>query len=1162
MVIQPWLLRSISILVGSIDGRVIVRLAGVLRQRGLGLLAKLIVTGVISGLMAATAQAQDRSFHFNISDQSLSQALRNYGHICGQEVIFTEEIVAGLNTTSLKGDYTAQGALARLLQGTGLIAERSPSGALMIRRQYYRQIATDTPAPLSLERTAYAGALILAQTEPAAPERTAAQNSASSPSVERADSASDNGGRRDPVEQVVVTGSRISRRDYNSDSPIVTVDQGAISATGQVTVDRALGQMPQFAAAQGLTEVGDVQAGTGFGGGQAYSDLRGLGPNRALVLLDGRRMQPGNPNGSIDLNTIPMALIDNVEVITGGASAAYGSDAMAGVVNFKLRRKFQGLEFDVQHGATTHGDAGNNLVSALVGGDFNEGRGNGVIALEYSERDLVPGKDRVFFSNVRGFGFPQEGILQPSGSNPPTIAAVNGVLATYPGTTPIPGTGIYPGATGVNTDGTIFTDKYSRSPVQNYRGNGPPLVQIGANGTQVNTMLAQFFALQVPLQKYNVFSRGNYKLNDDVSAFAQMNFSHYTARDETSPANATSSGKFITIPANNPFISADLRTILNSRPNPTAPLVYAKQLVELGNRVETYNYDVFQAVFGFKGDVPGRDLTWEIYGSGGRDVFDNVQYNDGSKAAYAAMLNGTANYTSQSGSKCIGYGNYNPFGLNGMSPGCLEFAQRNNHNTNTIDQRNLEASAQGKLATLPAGDLRFALGADYRSDRFDYVPDSQLVIGDGFAYGTASPTGGSSNVREVFGELLVPVLANRPLIQDLSLDLGYRYSRYARFGGVNTYNADLNWQPVSSLRLRGGYQRAIRAPSLGELFAPQTAGTLPTGDPPSPTKHLATGDPCDVNGAYRNGPNAAQVIALCQAQGVPAALIPTYTYGSTVVTGVQGGNPDLTQETADTYSIGAVWRPQFDSPLLQNFDISIDYFNIKISQAVGSISLSNILQRCFNIDGISNPTYTTANVYCTLLTRDPQTGNIAQGRQLLLNLATYKTDGVDLQLDWSFGLGAVGLSDGAGKIRLNSMVSYTKSFDVASLPGSPVLNYAGSIGNDSVSPDVAHPHWKAVTALGYGLGPFSAGVHWRYIGAMVHQSSVADPTSIIAGVPAYNYFDLDLHYNYKESLEFSAGATNLADKGPPVVSGTPLNTDPATYDIIGRAYYLSLKAKF
>src|SRR6202162_4779076 len=321
------------------------------------------------------------------------------------------------------------------------------------------------------------------------------------------------------MEAIVVTGSRISRRDYQSDSPIVTIDQSALSAAGQPTLDRAIGELPQFAAAQGMSEVGDVQGSTGFAGGQAYGDLRGLAPNRALVLMDGRRMISSNPNGSVDLNTIPMSMIENVEVITGGASATYGSDAIAGVLNFKLREHFSGAEVSVQHGATTHGDGETEHVSALLGGNFADDRGNMVLAFEYSERGVVHGADRPFFANIRQLARPPEGIL-PGGTfgTAPTIGAGNSVLGGYPGTTPIAGSGAYNGSLGVNTDGTIFTDLAAPNCVQNYRGLGQLKgVNISANCTKVQVGLGQYFAIQVPLTKYNVFARSTYKINDDVS---------------------------------------------------------------------------------------------------------------------------------------------------------------------------------------------------------------------------------------------------------------------------------------------------------------------------------------------------------------------------------------------------------------------------------------------------------------------------------------------------------------------------------------------------------------------------------------------------------------------------------------------------------------------
>src|ERR1700730_12873265 len=506
------------------------------------------------------------------------------------------------------------------------------------------------------------------------------------------------------LEAILVTGSRIARRDFQSDSPIVTVDQSTLAAAGQPTLDRAIGEMPQFSAAQGMSEVGDVQGSTNFAGGQAYGDLRGLGPNRALVLMDGRRMMQSNPNGSVDLNTITMSMIENVEIITGGASATYGSDAIAGVLNFKLRQNFSGAELSYQHGETTHGDGATEHASALLGGNFADDRGNAVLAIEYSERGVVHGADRPFFANIRQLARPPEGIMPPGTfGSAPTIAAVNSVLAGYPGTTPIAGSGGYNGALGVNTDGTVFTDLAAPNCVQNYRGLGPKGINISSKCSQVQIALGQYFALQVPLTKYNLFGRSTYNITDHISAYGQFGFMESQARDETA-GGSTGPGKYFLVPLDNPFIqgNAALQTILASRPavpgNPNAltqPLALTKLLSMSGNRIQVFKYDVYQALGGLKGDIPGLEMSWDVYASYGRNQFTNIQQNDTSKAAIATILNGTANYSGAAGN-CVGYA-WNPLGNQPLSPGCREYATRENRNLNTMTQKNIEATLQGKI---------------------------------------------------------------------------------------------------------------------------------------------------------------------------------------------------------------------------------------------------------------------------------------------------------------------------------------------------------------------------------------------------------------------------------------------------------------------------------
>ena len=963
-----------------------------------------------------------------------------------------------------------------------------------------------------------------------------------------------------PQQDVIVTGSRIARRDYQSSSPIVTVDQSALASAGQPTLDRAIGQLPQFSAAQGLSQVGDVQARTGFSGGQSYSDLRGLGSNRSLVLLEGRRLIASNPNGSIDLNTIPTSMIGNVEVITGGASATYGSDAIAGVVNFKLRSKFTGVELAGRHGGTTQGDAATNQVTALIGADFADKRGNAMLAFEYADRAAVTGSERAFFRNIRLLARPPEGIIEAGqfGSSP-TFAAVNGVLGGYPGTTLLTGTGAYTGAIGVNTDGTLFTTSAGTNCVQNYRGLGQNLLGLGitANCRQVAIANGNYFSVQVPLKKYNALAKADFEIADDITIYGMFNFMHSSGIDSSSPGSS-GPGKYFLVPLNSPFVTgnAGLQQLLASRPvQSTAPLALTKLLTFAGARAQTFEYDVYQGVFGARGKIPGSALNFDIYGSLGRTNFTNVQFNDVSRSAFQSIVDGTANYTGPSGT-CRGFA-FNPFGVQTLSPACREYAVRNNNNFNTTSQKIVEATISGPLFALPGGDLSFALGADYKNSSFNYRPDAALIRGDTPSFDNTSPTGGRQIVKEVFGELSIPVFRDWILGESLTVDLGYRYADYTGFGGVSAYKGDVSYKPFEALLIRGGYQRSIRAPSLGELFAPTLTGANAIGAPPG------AGDPCDSRSVFRTGPNAAQVQVLCLAQGVPASIYPTFTYVNDTAFGSSGGNPNLTPERASSYTLGAVLTPRFASPVFRTFNLSVDYYRISIRDAIGTLTLPTLIPRCFNSDGISNPTFSPTNVFCQqIVSRDRNSGAISFAREGSLNLATYKTDGIDAQLDWGFGLDALGMSPEAGSLRFNAVATYLLGFKVSSLPGSPVLDYAGSIGNSSVSPQISHPTWKANASIGYTSGPFSISGTWRYIDKMIHQDRVANPASTTPGVPSYSYFDANAALRVTDRFEFSFGLNNIGDKAPPFVSGQPLTTDSATYDIIGRTFFVGAKARF
>ena len=1106
----------------------------------------------IGPLTAASAQQQ--RFQFSITRAPLSLALRTFGQVCDEDVIFTESVVAGVPRVTLVGSYTASQALRQLLAGTGLVVDRSASGALMIKR--------DTIAP---SLPAADGKARVADGNPS-PE-TAARASAR-------DAATDDLPPDPPVPQVaeiVVTGSRIASRSETSDSPLVTIGRSLLAASGQVSLDSALGQMPQFSAAQGQTEVGDVQGATGFQGGQAFSDLRGLGANRTLVLLDGRRLVPTDPNGAVDLNLIPQAMIEGVDVITGGASAVYGSDAMAGVVNFRLRHHFSGAEIQTQRGAATHGDGEESKVSVLLGGNFADGRGNAIVDLEAALRGAVTGADRPFFAYIpRKVPRPPEGFFNgPDIGGYPSIAAVNAVLAQYPNTTPLAGSGPYTGAIGVNGDGTIFTANSAPNCVQNYRGPLAPKtlgLAISPDCTQIDAYLGPYFAIQVPMHRYNVFARSTFQFNPHVRAYGQINFMHSTAQDLQGGA-FIGPGKYFYIPLNNPYVenNAALQAILASRSNaadPAAlagPLGLSAYLTNFGPRMEQFSYDDYQALGGLKGDIEHTSLHWDVYASYGQTLFDNAERNNINLPAVESILYGTAHYVGADGSTCTGYA-WNPLGGQALSPGCLQYTTGTAHNTNRITQKLIEGTLSGSLFKLPDGKLRFAFGADYRGNSFDYRPDPGLnpafnvmpasmpanIISP--SYDLVSATSGAQNVREVYAELLVPILADRPFAKRVAIDLGARHSNYDLFGGTNTWKADFHWQTTAALTVRGGFERAIRAPSLGELY-----------DTTRQAQDNISVDPCEVGSSYRGGPNAAQVQALCLAMGVPAALYPGFTYGLQSVPGISSGNPNLRPETANTYSLGVVLTPRFEQAWLREFNASVDYYHIKIDGAIALSTLDQMLANCFNAAG-ANPGYSAVNFYCRQFTRNATNGDISLGREVLSNLASYGTDGIDTQINWGVPLQQLGFSPHAGRIKLQAYLSYLRSLNVAELAGGPSINFAGTLVQTSATPDLAHPRWKANTSIGYAVDSVWAAVHWRYIGAMADWVPSEGPSSPGPSVPAYHYFDVDAHWQMTDHLQVTAGLTNLFDKGPPIVQGAPLYTDAATYDPMGRTYYLGFKA--
>lgn len=957
------------------------------------------------------------------------------------------------------------------------------------------------------------------------------------------------------VSDIVVTGSRIARPDYVSNSPIVSVSAEAIENTGQVTVEKALSQMPQFSGSFGQGNTGSTS--TGLNGGQSYASLRGLGSKRTLLLLDGRRLQPSNPDGSVDLNIIPEALIGNVEVITGGASTAYGSDATAGVVNFRLKRDFTGVTVSSMYGISDYDDGASFRFTVTAGDSFADNRGRGVISLDYTHRDAASQSKRPYYPE-RDLTSSLATIPQGAalfGSNRPTLAAVNNLFVGVYGTQPVVGSGgFYNGQIGFNTQGgTLFTT-VSTNPVLNFRDPQTNEAFINGAGTQVN------FGwdggdVQSNVERYSMFSRVDYDISENIDFFAQATMTSFESNQVTNPTLA-SNVYGLTMPVTNPYISADFAGLLASRPNPNADFQFYKAFNMVGPRYQRYSYDVYQLITGLAGTVPYKDWTWEGYFSVSRAKFENAQRGGVSRSAVERLL-----YAADGGASLCD-GGFNPFGNQIPSNNCLNYIMRRTLNHNELKQRMAEITLQGGLFELPAGEVRFAVGADYRYNSFSFTPDSQLDMPGGYSdvlgYSVLRATGGSVDTTEVYAELLIPVLKDLPMIKEFNLDLGYRYSDYSSVGGVHAYKADIDWRVVDNVRLRGGWNRAVRAPSVGELYAPISTGSVAIG---SPSASNTNGDPCDIRSSFRQGPDGAKVRQLCLEQGVPASLIDSYQLGTAQVFALTGGNPDLYEETADTYSFGTVLNSPFLNPWVSDVTLSLDWYQIKVEDAVGTLGVANSIRYCFN-NGNNNPTFDVGNYYCQLMERNTQTGVPINPRQPLLNLGEFNVTGVDFQGDWRVVLEDIGAPI-KGRVSLGVALSYLKDFEIQALPGAPTYNYAGTWGTAiEANAGLAHPEWKSVTSLTYARDSWSAGLRWRHLSAMENSARVTSPTSTSRGVDAYDVFDLNARVDLPGEASLRFTVTNLFNKYPPQAGDTVGNYDSQNYDTLGRYYSVAINKRF
>jgi len=749
-----------------------------------------------------------------------------------------------------------------------------------------------------------------------------------------------------------------------------------------------------------------------------------------------------------------------------------------------------------------------------------------LLSLGYTDREGLYGVEREFFEFVTPSSFIGQGTFVPAATNLPNQVAVNSLFATYGAVTPVSNTLNL----GFNDDGTLFT----QTGAKNYKG--PTANGYAVLAGNVRMPVGQQFLIVSPTDRNSLLTKFDYEVGSGLTLYGQLMYVDSTVYTE-SGGSLTQFGTLTTVPVTNPFIPADLRALLATRPNANAPFTWNGRYVGVHYKGWDEQYTTTQYLLGGKGDLPMGDWSYDLFVSYDTTDHNQTMHHAVLKSRVQTLLN------APDGGASICAGGFNPFGIvnsSNVSQACLNYITTKANSTELLDQTIAQGTIQGALFELPAGDVRLAILADWRENTYEFNPDTSLAAQDIEAVLASLPAEGKVDVSEVAAQIEVPVIRN------LTLGAAYRYSDYSTSGGVDAYEGDIKWRPVESLLLRTGYQRAVRAPSIGELFAAAVGSQVAFGTPPG-----AIGDPCDVRSTARTGSGGASVRQLCIAQGIPLAVIDTYVFPTTATAGVLSGNEELKPETADTFNVGFQWTSQAESPLLSNMSLSIDYYNIEINEVISVVPGLTTLSKCYNLDG-SNPAYSNDTIFCQLLNRDGN-GLLQLIETPYLNLGSLATTGVDLDFSWRPDLSSIGIN-APGNVFFHTYVSYTDSFEIQTIEGEPTVDYIHTIAIGA-----SHPRWKSMTDIGYEGQSFTVGLRWRYLESMDDLTTVTTPQAPQPGTPAYNTYDFYATFSPTERLQIRAGITNLTDELSLPVSSSQQSTDPSLYDPTGRQWYVGMR---
>lgn len=951
---------------------------------------------------------------------------------------------------------------------------------------------------------------------------------------------------------IVVTGSRISNANLELANPVIGISGDEFQFQSPVSAEQVLRDLPGSAPGIG------AQVNNG-NGGIATFNLRGLGANRNLVLLNNRRVVPSNLGAVVDLNVIPLALLERAEVLTGGAVTTYGADAIAGVVNFRTRNDFEGVNIQMLNGITERGDGHQFRIDGLIGGNFADGQGNVVIGLGYTKTDPVRQGDRAIGRVSRGSTCPAA--LSDEACAALQFGPEQGSATATPASllSPLPTTGPFAG--GASFDGSAIV---------------PGLTNFNFNPLNL---------YQAPLERYNIYAQGSYEIAPNIEAYAEAFYTRTAVVTELAPTGTFFSP--LQVPLNNPFLTAAMRNQLcefagiadcaaaiASGQEITA--LIGRRFTESGPRRNDNVSNVFQITAGVRGALTDT-LNFDLFGQYGEADRRNTATGGALAARVQQALRATSPTTCRDSSGgCVPI---NLFGQDGtITPEMLAFIGVPTSTFIETSFESVQAIVNGDLgisspwAETPIG---IALGAEYRRYAgltFGDLPSSTAgaILGAG---GAAVRVEGSFYSTEYFGEVVLPLVEDKPFAHVLQLDGGFRYSDFNTTGGNWTFKGGVQWAPIPDIKFRAAWTRAIRSPNIGELFSP--INTV--------LNNLAV-DPCQGSLGTAN----ATVSAICAAQlaavGAPASRlgsIPAPVAGQINVTG--GGNPDLDPERATTWTAGAVFQPRF----LDGFVASVDWYRVSVRDAVSSPTVGDVVNGCF---GQTDPNFSL----CRLIRRDPITGGLSgspatvEGVVLVAsNLGFIQVEGIDLTANYTRDFGDV-------RVNWNLNANHTMRNRFQSQPASFIRE---CLGYYSVSCDGSMiPEWSFNMRTTLSWEGVDVSLLWRYISGFEYEPredingnpltttqnppgrtvigsfGSVNPARIVGAyreIDAYNWFDLNLGFNVTDELRVSFLVENLFDKDAPDVGNTigstafnSGNTFPSVYDALGRRYTATIGLQF